>query len=474
MFVGRKEELEEIRRAIASERAELGIVYGRRRIGKSSLLEHAGKHAGTLCFEGLEAGIARKQIDHFADQLARQTKTVRVRASTWKDAFDALTPHLRRGRRYVVFDELPWMASGRTELVALLKFYWDRHWKANPRLTLVLCGSIANFMVNHVVHSSALHNRKTFEIKVDPLNARDAAAFFRGLRSDFEIAKFLMVFGGVPKYLEQLDPSAALAANMDRLCFSRNGFFVNEFESIFKEQFKVTKTYEAIALLLASGARSKEHVASSLGQVGGGGLGTYLEHLEQADFVRAFSPLAIDHARGAKTKRHVLWDEWLRFYFTYMRPNLASIRAHRGRGLFNSLTAASIESYFGLAFERLCMRNLDGILAALNVAHHELMGWGPFFRQPPRGARKRAPEEGLQIDLLLRRRGDVLTLIECKFHSDPVGMGVIAEVERKIRLLRAPRRFTIERVLIAANGVTPQVEQRRFFHRILDLGCLFR
>src|SRR5437867_10170362 len=99
MFVGREDELAEIRRAIESDRAELGIVYGRRRVGKSSLLEQAWKRGG-LFFEGLETGGARKQIDHFADQLARQTRTVPVRAASWKDAFDALTPHLRKGRRY--------------------------------------------------------------------------------------------------------------------------------------------------------------------------------------------------------------------------------------------------------------------------------------------------------------------------------------------------------------------------------------
>ena len=134
MFVGRAAELEQIRRAIASDRAELGVVYGRRRVGKSTLLEEASPPSGALLFEGLQQGGLRAQVEHFADQLAQQTRSAPVRATNWKDASDALSPHLARGRHYVVFDEFPWMASGQTQLISLLKFYWDRVWKKNPRL----------------------------------------------------------------------------------------------------------------------------------------------------------------------------------------------------------------------------------------------------------------------------------------------------------------------------------------------------
>lgn len=468
MFVGRAAELEQLRRAIASDRAELGVVYGRRRVGKSTLLEEAAPPSGSLLFEGLEQGGLRAQVEHFADQLAQQTRSVPVRARTWKEAFDALTPQLARGRRYVVFDEFPWMASGQTQLVSLLKYYWDRVWKKNPRLTLVLCGSVASFMVEHVLHSSALHNRKTFELKVDPLPAHEARQFFKGLRGEVEAAKFLMLLGSVPKYLEQVDPRESLAANMDRLCFTKNGFFVNELETVFKEQFKVVRTYEAIVGLLARGGRSREQLAAGLGKVPGGGLGRYLENLERADFVKTFAPLAIDHGTGSKTRRHVLWDEWLRFYFTYMRPNLAAIRANTARGLFDSLTASSLESYFGLAFERLCMKNIEALLTGLGIAPHETLGYGPFFRQRAR----KSTAEGVQIDILIRRRGDVLTLVECKFTSSAVDTSVIREVERKVALLAAPRRFTVERVLISANGVTPALQQRGYFHRTLGLDWL--
>ncbi|MBI5139139.1 hypothetical protein HZA26_00810 [Candidatus Nomurabacteria bacterium] len=203
----------------------------------------------------------------------------------------------------VVFDEFPWMASERNELVAILKYYWDNHWKQNFRLKLVLCGSIAQFMVQHLVHSKPLHNRKTFEMKIEPLPPYEAKDFFKHKRSHIEIAQFLMVFGGIPKYLEQLDPSRSLSINVDLLCFDKNGFFYNEFETLFKEQFRSTRIYENIVSLLSCGAYSKEAISRSLHLSSGGGLTNYLKNLEQADFIKLFPSIQIGQGQLNKISK---------------------------------------------------------------------------------------------------------------------------------------------------------------------------
>ncbi len=468
MFYGRDHELKLIKTAIDSPRAELGIVYGRRRVGKSALLTERGIRKGDLHFEALQKLSTNKQIGHFTDQLARQTRMPRILALNWKDAFDALTLHIRKGRRYVVLDEFPWMASGRTELVSLLKYYWDNEWKKNPGLTLVLCGSVTSFMLKHLVHSTALHNRKTFEIKLDSLPAHEAALFFKRKRSDFEIAKFLMIFGGIPKYLEQLDPAESLAANMDRLCFTKNSFFLTEFETLFKEQFKVIRTYESIVEALADRSSSKEILAKRLGMKPGGGLSGYIQALEEADFVRVFSPADVMGA-GKKTKKIVLRDEWLRFYFSYVKPNRKIIELNSRPGLFARLTETSLDIYFGLAFEQFCMKNLTNLLAHTGINLDKIIGYGPFFRQPGRKKRK---SEGLQIDILLHRRGHILTVIECKFQTNPVGLSVIRDVEKKISLLRPGRIYTVEKILVSAGPVSREVHQGSYFHKILGLEAL--
>jgi uncharacterized protein len=469
MFVGREYELSLLHGAIGSDRAELVILYGRRRVGKSSMLARLADRPGALYFEALQGVPRKQQIAHFMRQLADQTRTPLAVALDWQQAFDVLSFHVTAGEHYVVFDELPWMASGKSDLVALLKYFWDNRWKANSGLTLVLCGSVAAFMLNHVVHSTALHNRKTLEIELPPLTAAEALPMFRDLRSHHEAARFLMVFGGIPKYLEQIDPAVSLRDNLDRLCFQRHGFFLDEFETIFKEQFRSTRSYEAIVRTLAQGSGSKADLARRSGIAEGGGLTTYVENLERAGFVRTFSPATVLGV-GRKTRRIVLWDEWLRFYFTWMEPHLEIIRANTRPGLVDHKAGDGLDSYFGLAFERLCMRNLPRVLENLGIDLHQVLGFGPFFRQPGRGS---GASEGAQIDVLVRRRGDVLTLLECKLSARPVGTSVLDEVRRKIRVLKAPSTHTVERVLLAPGGVTSGVVNSGFFHRIAGIEVLF-
>ena len=235
MFVGREYELELLNDAFNSNRPELVILYGRRRVGKSTLLKMSAGAKKMLSFEALEGMSTVDQIKHFLRQLAEQTNNPIVAATNWHGAFSALTQHVIRKRCFLVFDELPWMATGRSQLVSLIKYFWDNKWKNNEKLTLVLCGSVASFMIKHVVHSKALHNRKTLEIALPPLPAHEARHFFQEYRSNHEVAEFLMIFGGIPKYLEQVDPKKSLADNLDRLCFSRHAFFLQEFDTIFKE-----------------------------------------------------------------------------------------------------------------------------------------------------------------------------------------------------------------------------------------------
>ncbi len=192
------------------------------------------------------------------------------------------------------------MAVERTELVSIVNYYWERHWMRNPKLTLVLCGSIISYMVEHVLHSEVLHNRKTFEMKIEPLPAHESKKFFGNYRSDFEISKFLMIFGGIPKYLEEVRPRQPLSDNMDRLCFQKDGFFVNEFETVFKEQFKVVRNYEEIVKALVEKGATTEQLVESLHKKGRGELDLYLEKLERAGFIKKFTPHSIGLKRGKR------------------------------------------------------------------------------------------------------------------------------------------------------------------------------
>jgi AAA+ ATPase superfamily predicted ATPase len=470
MFIGRDYEQKILQDAKDSKKSELIIIYGRRRVGKSTLIDQIASNKQDYSFEAIRGLSKTQQINHFLKQMAEYTGKKISKASNWEAAFDILTPFISSGKHIVVFDEFPWMASEKTELVSILKYYWDRKWKKNPNLKLILCGSVTNFMLKHLIHSEALHNRKTVEMRVDPLPAREAKAFFKGKRSEFEICKFLMIFGGIPKYLEQIDVNRSLEQNLDLLCFTKSSFFVGEFVSVFKEQFKTISKYEAIVEQLSSGMKTKEELQVLTNSSRGGGFGTFLDHLEVAGFIRKDPSLSFEEkTRKSKTIRYELWDEWLRFYFTYIKRNSFMISEQTKAGLSGRILSNSIDSYFGRMFEVFCRKNISQILSALAIDPSTVIEIGPYFRQFHRA--KNLP--GVQIDLCILRKGKIVTLIECKFREAPIGVDIIKEVDAKISALKIHKNFSLEKVLISASGVTNELDRSDYFHRILGLHDLF-
>ena len=467
MFVGREHELSLIGRHLEdNSKAQLIILYGRRRIGKSTLIAKAvAQESNVLFFEGIEGARTQIQIAQFLGDLAAQTGRMRLDARNWRDVFQGLGELLRSGRWVLVFDEFPWLGAGRTQIVSELKLYWDR-WSKNPDLCLFLCGSVASFMTNHVVHSKAFHNRKTLELCLGPLTPRETSRF-TPRRSAREKAQLYMCLGGVPKYLEQLDARQSLEKNLNRLCFSSGGFFVEEYETLFKEQFRSLKVYESIAESLSKAPASLSELARRVRATKGGGFHEQVANLVRAQFVREYVPVKLGGQRRARTRLYKLSDPFLIFYFRYIHPNREIInRNRRGENLLRAIAGSSIQQYYGYAFERLCEDGMDAILERLDIVLADIVEMGPFFQQ------SRGQQDGLQIDWMILRRDSVWTLLEIKYSASPQGRQVIHDVERKIERLQVPAGVSIEPALISASGVTSAVKRDGFFGQVIELGEL--
>ena len=467
MFIGREPELQLLRRHLRDRsKAQLIVLYGRRRIGKSTLIQQAVKNEKkVLFFEGIERENTRTQIDQFLDDLSRQTGRVRLAAGNWREVFQGLDELIRSDRWVLVFDEFPWMGAGRSRIVADLKLYWDR-WARNKNLCLFLCGSVASFMTRHVVHSKALHNRKTLEMCLQPLTPRDSGLFIRR-RSIREKAQLYMTLGGIPKYLEQIDPRQSLNQNLNRLCFSASGFFVEEYETLFKEQFRSIKVYETIVESLSREPMGTSELARRTGLRRGGGLQDQINNLERSQFVRAYQPVKLGREHRLRTKMYKLVDPFLLFYFRYIRPNRYIIqRNKKGENLFGSIAGPTLQQYYGYAFERLCEDAMDELLDRLGLRLVDVKVMGPYFQQ------SRSRGQGLQIDWFIIRRDSVWSLLEFKYGTAAAGTEVIREVEGKINRIGVPSSVTVEPILVSAAGVTAAVKKSGYFNQILGLSDL--
>ncbi len=467
MFIGRHSELQQIEKALQdTSKAQMMILYGRRRIGKSRLIKEAIKNEkNILYFEGLEGESTSVQLDQFLNDLSKQTKKIKLAAKNWREAFQGLEDIVIDGRWIIFIDELPWLAAEKSSLISELKLFWDRWSIKNPKLVMFLCGSVANFMVKHVVHSKALHNRKTLEMCLPPLTPQESALFIpkKGLQ---EKALMYMCLGGVPKYLEQIDPQQSIEKNINRLCFMRHGFFVEEFETIFKEQFRSSRYYESIVKELSQGACNLSDLAKKTKLEKGGGLKFYLNNLERASFIKEYQTFSFGRTTGSKTKKYKLVDPFLTFYFHFIKPRKNIIQKNEGSNLVGSISQAKWNAFFGLQFERLCEDSFLMILKRLDIQLSEVKNFGSYFQQ------KTLDHSGIQMDLVIELNDGILHFLEFKYHEKPVGSSVAKEMEAKIQKLKLSKNITLEKTLIAMNGFTKDLRDSKYFDHLLTLEDL--
>lgn len=469
-FYGRSYELKDLNEEFQRGRSSLTILYGRRRIGKTSLLQEFCKGKNHLRFEGLETGKEEIQIHHFLKELSRQTGRAwlgKIQRSTWREALDTLSSELSgKKKQILVFDEFPWMIQKNKEVVSLFKYFWDNDWARKENLMVVFCGSVNSFMVNDLMHSSAFYGRINKEICLGPLSLENIGLFF-SKNSFQDILEFTMIFGGIPKYLEEINPKESLIQNVNRLCFKKDAYFVGEFERIFKDEFDIINVYEKIVSLLSScSSMNYSEILRALHAEKGGGYLDYLKNLELAGFIQHFSPF--DRPDESRLVRYRLVDEYLLFYFHFIKPHLKKIQENQGENLFlNFIGRQRWAIWVGFAFERFCLKQSKRIQKILQI-DQLVKRDGSFFN------RKTTLQNGFQIDLLFERFDRVMTLCEMKYLNKPIGTEIIQEVERKVSLLPLGKTQTLERVLITLTAPTQKLEAQHYFNRIIMAEDLFR
>jgi AAA+ ATPase superfamily predicted ATPase len=231
-FIGRKNELERLGRFGRLPQSAVAVIYGRRRIGKSVLIEQALRDQGPIIFEGLEERSTREQLNHFMLQLQQLTGRDGGKPRRWTEALLELFEVVKEHPRPIVFDEFQWMANYRHELVSELKYVWDRFLSKLPGQKLILCGSIAPFMVEKVLRSKALYGRIDTELEVPAFKLPETCQMLPGKGVD-EILEAHMFTGGVPKYLELLREYPSVQLAVRDLAFKSGEYFTSEYQRIF-------------------------------------------------------------------------------------------------------------------------------------------------------------------------------------------------------------------------------------------------
>ena len=445
---------------------------GRRRIGKSRLIEEFAARSDCRFVE--ITGLAPRQkmtnadqLANFAAQLSAQSDLPSsIRPETWAEAFAYLNAAVRDTERAVVLlDEVSWMGRYDPDFAGMLKNAWDKLLKRHDRLVFVICGSVSTWINRNILESSAFAGRTSLNLTLDELPL-DVCTQFWGRKASRlavrDVLDVLSVTGGVPKYLEEIDPSESADENIRRLCFVSNGALVEEFAQIFSEVFEESAPVKKEILRhLASGALTASAIAERMSVSRNGHLTRQLDELVAAGFVQCDCGLNPETGKPAKIGYYRIRDNYTRFYLHHMEPRMAAIKADSFA--FETLDLLpGWQTILGLQFEALVVNHYRELLPLLNPSGGLILSAAPY--------RKSANGDGagFQIDLLLQMRNAVV-IVEVK-RKTLIDESVEEEVEKKVTGLSLRGRKSIRAALVFDGELSPSVRENGYFDAIIPIS----
>ncbi len=468
-FTGREPELALLKRFTRKKTASLIVVKGRRRIGKSRLIEEFAKPYRFYHFAGIPPTAkttAQSQRNEFASQLAKQG-VAHIKADDWNALFWLLSDQAKNGRVVILLDEISWMGSKDNDFLGKLKNAWDQHFKKNPQLLLILCGSASSWIEKNILSSTGFLGRVSQTLTLEELPLKDCQQFW-GKQANHVCAQeklsVLAVTGGIPRYLEEIDPTLSAQDNINHLCFTKGALLVDEFDHIFSNLFlKNSDKYRKLVALLASGAKEFRDICQACNQEASGRLLEYLEELVSSGFVKRDYTWHVKDGRDAKLSQFRLSDNYLRFYLKYIAKHKAKIA--KNTMAFKGLsTLPHWHSIMGLQFENLVLNNRSYIWQQLGIYAQDIISENPFFQH------KTSKQAGCQIDYLIQTKFSTLYICEIKFSKNLIASNVVAEMQTKIDTLKRPKSTSCRPVLIHVNGVDESLQNQDYFSHIIDFS----
>lgn len=418
-MVGRKQEVKELNRLYHGNKAELVAVYGRRRVGKTYLVDETFenritfRHAGLSPAEEDSKGLLGLQLEHFYHSLKIQGMENIEKPTDWLEAFFLLEKFLQEkddGKRQVVFlDELPWLDTPRSGFIRAFEAFWNTWGCHRKNLMVVVCGSANSWIQDKLLNNhGGLYNRVTYEIKLSPFHLYECEELYRSNNvnmSRYDIVQSYMVFGGIPFYMGYIKPEMSLAQNIDHLFFKRNGVLRDEYDRLFASVFTNPNAVKNIVELLyaRNAGYTRKEIVEKLKITDGGRLSKNLNALISSDFIVKYVPFGY----GKREEHYKLIDPFCIFYLHFIKNQ----KKMSEKFWQQNATAPSVNTWRGLAFENVCFNHIEQIKYALGIPAviSETSAW----------SKKEDDTEGTQIDLLISRNDNVINMCEIKYYSGP-------------------------------------------------------
>lgn len=418
MFIGRERELKRLDAMYRSGKLEVAIVYGRRRVGKTTLINEFCKDKRTVFFAALENS-AEMNLFALSAAIGESAGGSGMAEFSYRSFADALKQicAMAQGERLVfVIDEYPYLAQAEPSFSSLLQNFLD-HAFQTTKLFLILCGSSMSFMERQVLgYQSPLYGRRTGQFKLLPFDYRDTGKWFPDYSWE-EQAVMYGITGGIPLYLEQFSPQKTIRENLLNALFDRNAMLFEEPSNLLKQELREPATYNAVITAVASGKSRLSEIASTVG-LETSLCSKYLTNLSALGIVRRETPVT---EPNSKRPVYLLEDLFFRFYYAFVPRNAAAILSGRMERAYQAAVESRLTDYMGLVFERMCR---DYLLYYDEHLPFPLRSIGQWWGGNPR------TQKQAQIDVVALSAEDRSAIVgSCKFRNEPLPEGELARME---------------------------------------------
>lgn len=456
-FIGRERELVTLEDLSLAEGFQMPIIYGRRRVGKTSLINQFIKNKPAVIFTAQEtsakenlASLSRAILELERGERAETSTPSGLSFASFQEAFEHLFTIARKRRIFFAIDEYPYLAQSERAVSSILQQIIDRE-KDSSHLYLMLCGSSMSFMEHQVLgYKSPLYGRRTAQIKVEPFDIFQAGKLMKGCDAETVVNWYSLV-GGIPLYLEQHDPQLDLQQNIAKNFLRTDCFLFGEPDAFLQQELREPARYNAVIRAIAQGAGRLTDIADTAG-LETSATTAYLKTLIELGIVAQDQPI-IDANRKKARYRIVdnLFRSWYRFVPRYLTP----LQAGRERDIARSIMSEQLPTLMGLSFERICKQWLvehmgeDDIPIILEIGSW----WGT----------DRNTKEEADIDIVARCDDGSFIFGECKWRNRLCGAEVLDTLEKRTTLFPYDRKRFF---LFSKSGFTAACEKKAN-----ELGC---
>lgn len=476
-MIGRKKEQNELRELYESGRAELVAVYGRRRVGKTYLIneffgdEFAFKHTGLSPAEIKGNKLLNAQLDQFYLSLKDYGATDITKPDSWQEAFHLLRKLLESkstGERLIVFiDELPWLDTPKSGFITGFESFWNGWASARHDIMVIVCGSATSWMKSKLINNyGGLYGRVTYELYIAPFTLHETEQFFldKGIEfSRYDIAESYMIAGGIPYYLGYFKRQLSLAQNIDELFFKSHSKLKYEFDRLFASVFINPERIRKIVELLGTRrlGYKRGDIAEKLNLPNNGKLSEDLDALISNGFAVRYVPFGY----SGKEVHYKLIDPFCLFFLHFLKKG----EKRSNNFWLDNVSSQSVVVWRGLSFENLCFNHINQIKSALNISGIDSTesAWSPKASDGT---------DGMQVDMLIDRADNIINLCEMKFYSSEILINrelYLTMQERKSEVEKmVSKKKAVRNTLITTYGIK-NGEYKNIFPNIITLDDLF-